>query len=122
MITINLDASEVDHLAADLAAAPARVVAESTLVVAKVAQQTKRNAQRFAPVDTGHLHGSIQVLAHGLSATIAASTGDGAHREYADYVEFGTSDTRPQPFMRPAADLAADPLEDGLADAAEHIL
>jgi hypothetical protein len=41
---------------------------------------------------------------------------------YADYVEYGTSDTAPQPYMRPAADLAPGPLSDDLGDAGEDIL
>lgn len=114
--------SELDRLADDLAAAPVKVRGVSIEVVAKVAHRTKADAQRFAPVRTGHLRGSIDATSHGMSATITASTGDGAHREYADYVEYGTSDTRPQPYMRPAAALAAGRLADGLGDAGADIL
>lgn len=120
---MGFDTAEVDRLAADLATAPAKVTAVCVTVVAHVAQQVERDAQRFVPVLTGALHDGISSTAHGLSATIsAASLAGGAVREYADYVEYGTSDTRPQPFMRPAAELAYGRLADGAGDAGEHIL
>ena len=45
-----------------------------------------------------------------------------AFAPYAAYVEYGTSDTRPQPFMRPAAELAGPRMEDDAGDAGEDIL
>jgi HK97 gp10 family phage protein len=96
---MGFDASEVMHLAADLAAAPAKVGAKSVHAVETSAQQTQRNAQRFAPVLTGRLREGIRVEASGLSAEVVSTV------RYADYVEYGTSDTAPQPYMRPAADL-----------------
>jgi len=116
MASVTFDASEVHRLAADLALAPVHVSAESVEVVAKVARQTQRNAVRFAPHLTGLLESSIEVRTHGLSAEVYTDL------RYAGYVEYGTSDTCPQPYMRPAADLAADPLADGLGDAGEDIL
>ena len=113
---MGVDTSQVDHLAADLAAAPAKVAGESVGAVARNAQETQRHAQRFAPVLTGALHDGIVVAAHGLTAEIVSTV------RYADYAEYGTSDTAPQPYMRPAADLAADPLADDLGDAGEDIL
>lgn len=123
MVSISFDAHELDELADDLFAVPAKVEAKSIMVVAKVARLTERNAQRFVPELTGALHRGITSHSHGLSAEISASSlAGGADREYSDYVEYGTSDTRPQPYMRPAADLAYEPLLDGLGDAGEHIL
>lgn len=113
---MSADASEVFALAADLAAAPAKVQGESVGAVAKSARSVQRDAQRFAPVLTGLLRESIETHGAGLTAEVVATA------RYSDYVEYGTSDTAPQPFMRPAADLAADPLADDLGDAAEHIL
>jgi len=113
---MGVDASEVFHLAADLAAAPAKVEGESVVAVERAAQETQRNARRFAPVLTGRLREGIVVEASGLTATVISTV------RYADYVEYGTSDTRPQPYMRPAADLAPGPLADDLGDAGEDIL
>lgn len=116
MSAMSFDTSEVDALANDLAAAPIKVTAKTTGVVRKVARETQRNAQRFAPVLTGALRDSITSHAYGLHAEISANI------RYSGYVEFGTSDTRPQPYMRPAAELAYQPLLDGFGDAGEHIL
>lgn len=112
---MGVDASEVYHLAADLAAAPAKVEGKSVRAVDTAAHQTQRNAQRFAPVLTGALREGIVVEASGLSASVVSTI------RYADYVEYGTSDTAPQPYMRPAADLAPGPLADDLGDAGEDI-
>jgi HK97 gp10 family phage protein len=112
----SIDASEVYRLAADLAAAPATVEGKSIRAVAKSGRDTQRNAQRFAPVLTGALREGIVVDAAGLSASVVSTM------RYADYVEYGTSDTAPQPYMRPAADLAPGPLADDLGDAGEDIL
>jgi HK97 gp10 family phage protein len=113
---MGVDNSQVDHLAADLAAAPAKVAARSTKDMVGTAHATQRRAQQIAPVLTGLLHDSITVAASGLSADVTATA------RYAVYVEYGTSDTRPQPFMRPAAELAGPRMEGDLGDAGEDIL
>ena len=52
-----------------------------------------------APVDTGFLRSSIQVdEVTPMEAII------GPHTDYAEHVEFGTSRTEAQPYMRPALD------------------
>jgi HK97 gp10 family phage protein len=113
---MGIDASEVNRLAADLAAAPAKVTAKSVVAVDSAAHQTQRAAQRFAPVLTGRLREGIVVEAAGLSASVVSTV------RYAEYVEYGTSDTAPQPYMRPAADIASGSLADDLGDAGESIL
>jgi hypothetical protein len=65
---------------------------------------------------TGRLREGIRVQVAGLSAEVVSTV------RYADYVEYGTSDTAPQPYMRPAADLIPGPLADDLGDAGEDIL
>ncbi|HEY1119887.1 MAG TPA: HK97-gp10 family putative phage morphogenesis protein [Acidimicrobiales bacterium] len=64
------------------------------------ANSVERRAKRLCPVDTGRLRASItnalEKDPEGVSAVI------GTNVEYAVYVEFGTGDTRPQPFLRPA--------------------
>ena len=54
------------------------------------------DAQSRVPVLTGALRDSIGPDEDGF----------GAGADYAGYVEFGTSDTAPQPFIGPAADKA----------------
>jgi len=55
-------------------------------------------ARAYVPVDTGNLQASIQKGEGGVYSDV----------EYAPFVEYGTSDTPAQPFMRPAADSAND--------------
>lgn len=113
---MGVDTSQVDHLAADLAAAPAKVAGESVGAVARNARETQRHAQRFAAKLTGFMSEHIEVRAAGLTAEIVSTA------RYSDYQEYGTSVMAPHPFMRPAADLAAGPLADDLGDAGEDIL
>ena len=54
----------------------------------KVADEMRRNA----PVDTGRLRDSIQTTSEGVVVGV----------DYGAYVEYGTSDTAPQPFTVPA--------------------
>lgn len=113
---VHFDTSEVDRLASDLAAAPAKVTADCAVAVSRSAEELQQDARRFAPVLTGALREGIRVEKAGLSASVVSTV------RYADYVEYGTSDTAPQPYMRPAADLAGPRLEDAVGDAAEDIL
>jgi HK97 gp10 family phage protein len=61
-------------------------------------------AENLAPVKTGHLRRSfkkrVSQEAGGLSVEISNDA------PYAAFVEFGTSDTPAQPYMRPAMDRA----------------
>lgn len=52
-----------------------------------------------APVDTGTLKASISETDDGVSVGV----------DYGAYVEYGTSDTAPQPFVAPSADRIATP-------------
>lgn len=54
-------------------------------------------AKRRCPVDTGNLRNSIAHVADGDTAYV------GTDVEYAAYVELGTTRTRAQPYLRPAA-------------------
>ena len=57
----------------------------------------ERHAKKEAPVDTGRLRNSIAHAVKGDAAYI------GTNVEYAPYVELGTSKTRAQPYLKPAA-------------------
>lgn len=60
-------------------------------------------ANDFVPVLTGALKASIHVSGGGGTYEVTAqSTEGGATREYAGYVEFGTSKMSAEPFMTPA--------------------
>lgn len=62
-----------------------------------VGLQAEGYAKRLCPVDTGNLRNSITHTADDDTAYI------GTNVEYAPYVEFGTSKTAAQPYLRPAA-------------------
>ncbi len=67
------------------------------LIVAKAAMDIQAHGQTRAPVDTGHLKGSIQALRVGpmhWRVTVGA--------DYGIYVEFGTVNTAAQPYFHPA--------------------
>lgn len=70
-----------------------------------IAEEIADKATSAAPRDTGALADSIEggaVLEGGTwKARVVAEV------DYAAYVEFGTSDTPAQPFLRPAADEVA---------------
>jgi len=69
------------------------------LAVYKAAFDIEGQAKAVVPVDTGFLKNSISVEPAGdLTAYV------GPHAEYSVHVEYGTSRSRAQPYMRPAAE------------------
>ena len=75
----------------------------------EIAEKIRDDAKNSAPVDTGALRKSIRVEKRGgLKVSVVAGDGGvinprtGREVDYAGYVEFGTSHTSPQPYMRPA--------------------
>lgn len=68
--------------------------------LARRANKVSNQAKRLCPVDTGRLRSSITMDlgqdGDGLFAMV------GTNVNYAEFVEFGTRYTRPQPFLRPA--------------------
>lgn len=68
----------------------------------RAAEAGAEAARRRAPVDTGKLRDSIQ----------ANGARFGSDVDYALYVEFGTTDTPAQPYLRPAIDDVAKALKD----------
>ena len=55
---MDVDVSELNSLAVDLARVPSRVQQRAPLVVRKVAADIERDAKLFAPVDTGFTNGN----------------------------------------------------------------
>lgn len=77
---------------------------EALAVIARIGEETAQKAQELAPVLTGALKASIAAHPHGITETAHAEII--ADVPYAAYVEFGTSDTPAQPYLRPALDSA----------------
>jgi HK97 gp10 family phage protein len=97
-MSVRFEAREWNQLAEDLGRAPARIQTKAQLVLRKVTADGSREAQAFAPVDTGNLRNSINWSVIGLEGEF------GATAEYALYVEEGTSTMAPQAFVGPAFD------------------
>lgn len=62
----------------------------------KVGLMAERNAKLACPVDTGRLRGSISHTHDKNTAYI------GTNVEYGPYVEMGTTNTKAQPYLKPA--------------------
>jgi HK97 gp10 family phage protein len=98
---------DVDHAAFDagLAAAVGRIKLKSAADLERFALDVQNRARELCPVDTGRLRSSVihtmGTDEHGPYADI------GTNVEYAPYVEFGTSHSAAQPYLRPALHEAA---------------
>jgi len=86
-------------------------------VLKETAQIGKDKAQSLVPVDTGALKKSIRIERLGMKSGKITYTGIRAGGyirnpktnkivDYAAHVEYGTSNQRPQPYLRPAAEYA----------------
>lgn len=84
------------QLVAELATEAVAVEAKAEAAQRIASEVGADSARSFAPVDTGTLRDSIQVDENGYSSDV----------RYAAFVEFGTSDTAPQPYIAPSAEAA----------------
>lgn len=82
------------HLVEDVGEQSARPL------LGELGEQTKAEAQRLAPVETGALRDSIVTAVEGHGTDVAAIVA--ANIDYAHFVEFGTHRQSPQPFLRRA--------------------
>jgi HK97 gp10 family phage protein len=79
----------------------ARTRKELSALVEAAGRSVQAKARVLAPVDTGFLQNSIQMMKTGdLSAVVFVGA------EYGVFVEFGTRRMRAQPFLKPALDEA----------------
>jgi len=81
----------------------------------EIGEKVVQRARELCPVDTGRLRNSIThrlggggFSFPGMGAAVGKEVTVGSDVEYAAYVELGTSRTRAQPFLRPAAADYAD--------------
>lgn len=82
-----------------------RVVAHAEESIPRnLSERTRDYAKTIVPVLQGFLQDSIKSVRvrQGVYQVTARSTEGGADRDYAHYVEYGTSKMAPQPFMRPS--------------------
>lgn len=102
---MDVDVSQLNRLAADLGKLGPQVTVGSRVLVQKACADTKRDAQLFAPVDTGNLRSSITYETHDTKSGAWGEVGPTA--AYGRYVEEGTSVMAPQAYMGPAFDRAS---------------
>lgn len=116
MASVNVDTSDLDRLAVELAVlVPAAARARVRVAVQKTSEDIKRDAQLLAPVDTGNLRSSIHRLTIDNAWAITGRVR--ADAEYGELVEYGTSRMAPQPFMGPALDRHVESFTQAVAQA-----
>lgn len=120
---MHLEVSELSKLGRDLEKGSAKVEAKAELVVNKTAHDIAATAMIFAPVDTGHLEGSIaDPDVNGLTAEI------GPTASYGDYVDRGTKNEdgsvrmEAQPYIDPAVDAHESTFATAIGKVGERIL
>lgn len=72
---------------------------ELGVALEKIGLMAEGYAKAMCPVDTGRLRGSITHMVDGGEKAVYVGT----NVEYGPHVELGTSRTKAQPFLRPAA-------------------
>lgn len=92
--------SDLNRLELDLMAAGLLVASRASAAIRKNGMDVVRDAQAFAPVDTGNLRNSIGVDFDSDGLGYEA----GPTASYAPYLEYGTSRMGPHAFMGPAFD------------------
>jgi HK97 gp10 family phage protein len=75
---------------------------EAMRCVAEQGAKVESAAKAIVPVDTGALRNSIEMVIEGI--TTIANAEIGSRLRYAGFVEYGTSITPAQPYLRPALD------------------
>jgi HK97 gp10 family phage protein len=112
----DVDVSELEDLAALLVEAGVKADKISGERLREIATQLRDDAVAAAPVRTGDLAASIYMRGGKDFRRV------GSDIRYAFFVEFGTSDTPPQPFLFPAARRAEDDLFREFERLADHTL
>lgn len=100
--TFYADMAEINRLAKDMGQIPAELRPQVRVITQKTCADTNRDAQAFAPVDTGNLRNSITYETHETRDGVWGEVGPTA--SYGAYVEFGTSEHAPAAYMGPALD------------------
>ncbi|HET7398992.1 MAG TPA: HK97-gp10 family putative phage morphogenesis protein [Intrasporangium sp.] len=116
---MDIDLSELNSLTVDLGKAGEKALPLARRVIQKSAADIKRDAQVFAPVDTGNLRSSIGYETHELASAVTAEIGPTA--SYGHFVEFGTSRMGPHAYMGPALDRNGYSFEKAMAAVAKAL-
>lgn len=96
-MNIEVDTAQLDRLVRDFDMAGPKVEKASSESLTRIARELRDDARASAPVRTGKLKSSIRVQG-GKDWRLVKSD-----LRYSAFVEFGTSDTPPQPYLWPHA-------------------
>lgn len=91
----------LDKLKARLAAVRKRITTSNEEALLELGEEMRTRMKAAVPVDTGTLRDSIKVEKKGGGITVGPRGVD-----YAGYVEFGTSRSPAQPYIRPVVQWA----------------
>ena len=116
---ITVDFSELYAFGAHLEDVSREALPFARVAIQKAASDIKRDAQAFAPVDTGNLRSSITYETAELAGGVRAEIGPTA--AYGHYVEYGTSRMAPHAYLGPAFDRHAHAFETALGQIADRI-
>lgn len=114
-----MDMADFNTLAADLGKLAKDTLPLVRVIVQKSAGDIKRDAQLFAPVDTGTLRSSIGYETHELAASVTAEIGPTV--DYGAHVEYGTSTQPPQAYIGPAFDRHAGEFEKAIGSIVDRL-
>jgi len=112
MSDLSIDTSDLAELVRDLGQAASRIDEVGDREATRAARHGASEAAARAPRRTGELAASIHAEGNRMVASAP----------YAAFVEFGTSQMGPQPFMRSAGDGAMELLETQMADRAADLI
>lgn len=115
----------LNHLVADLSAAPREADAKVSIAVRKSAFLIEGTSKMFVPVDTGNLKNSISSSPIGEMRQLQPGDMDaeiGPTADYGAYVEEGTSVHAPQAYMGPALDRHSADFEAAINQAISEVL
>ena len=107
-MSVDFDMSQVSALADELAKAGPKAMVASAVHMTRIAAELRDDARNAVAVDTGATRDSIRVKGTKNSRIVLADS------RAAFFLEFGTSDTAPQPFLWPHVPKAAERLQQAM--------
>lgn len=111
-----IDVSDMHSLGTDLVRGAQGLAPQAALAVGQSTHDAERYAKALCPVESGELRNSISASVRGFEGEVTAGT------DHGEYVEDGTSEMAPQPFMGPALARSTGPLVARFEDIAGSLL
>ena len=118
------DVSELTVFADHLNATDERTVTEGRKFVDGMLGDAWTKMRAEVPVDEGETrdHVTVEVDDDGFGGSVGPTNRDAKGRPIGFFIEYGTSDTAPDPFVKRTADWAAKEMPNRAADLAREVL